>query len=150
MPFGSVLFPSRCVICDSVLSPGEILCADCERLRERPAKNKRACSVCFRAEGDCCCSRHLYYSRVAAPFANEGIVRKAVLRMKYYMRTDKIKPFAKLMAEALDERAMNVDRDIICYIPMGRLDKFRRGESTAEELAKELGRLTGMEVKPLL
>lgn len=145
-----VFFPARCCVCDKALPPGEDICAECEALTIRYPVKKAYCRVCGIGYENCSCGKRLLYDKLAAPFFYENDVKRALHRFKFRGRLDLAGPFAKRMANALRERDMLKDIDVITFIPMRRKAKFDRGYNQAEMLAGTIGHLTGIPVEQLL
>lgn len=146
----SILFPSRCVICDKIIKNDMSVCEACSEMRLHPAAKGVKCDICFLSPADCCCRKKTYYRKFSAPFKGSEQTRKSVYKIKYSARLDKLKPFALLMADALKERNMLDTTDIISFIPMGDKSKRKRGFNQAEELAKALSEITDIPMEALL
>lgn len=146
----SSVFPARCAVCDRLLSGGEYLCGDCKGLIVSPASKKRRCEICFMPLEDCLCGKRLFYKKLAFPFFNEELPRKAVHRLKFRHRLDLVLPFARLMTAALEQRDMLKDCDIITFVPMSRGAKFRRGYNQAQLLAQKISEISKIECTGLL
>lgn len=145
-----IFFPARCCVCDKVIGPGEDICRDCGRLVIRYPVKKAYCSVCGIEYENCSCGKRLLYAKLASPFFYEGDVKRALHRFKFRGRTDLAAPFAKRMADALRERDMLKEIDVITFIPMRKKAKFDRGYNQSEMLADTIGELTRIPVKQLL
>lgn len=145
-----ILFPARCCVCDRVVPPGKDMCPECAKtLISYPAK-RAYCKICGVEYENCTCGKRLLYSTATSPFYYENNTKRSLLKMKFNGRLDLIKPFAKYMTEVLEQRGITESTDIITFIPMRRNAVISRGYNQAEKLATEIGRLTGIPVKPLL
>lgn len=144
-----LLYPPRCVVCGEPLPQDLMICPGCEGYLNHPAQ-KRRCPVCFLPHERCGCGKKLYYEQVAAPFLRDTPARHSVDRMKFNGRLDLVRPLAYFMKQALDERGMTDKADLITFIPMDPKRQRAKGYNQAEELAKELSKLTGLPCRPLL
>ena len=144
------LFPPRCVVCRKPLPRDRMICPDCERYVNHPDPSRSRCSVCFLPQKECVCGKKLYYDKLAAPFLGSTPAKQSVYDMKFRQKLDLIKPLAHFIKLALDERDMTDKADLITYIPMSRARRFQKGFDHAEELAKELAKLTALPCEALL
>ena len=147
--FGRLLYPPFCIICDAPLTGDGILCGSCRQYLNRPA-GKNRCPVCFLPTDRCGCGKRLYYEQVAAPFLRDTPARRTVDRMKFNNRLDLVRPLARCMKDALDEREITGKVDLITYIPMDRKKERKRGYNQAKLLAEALAAQTGLPCLPLL
>ncbi|MBQ6066751.1 MAG: ComF family protein [Clostridia bacterium] len=145
-----IVFPPRCVVCRSPLPRDGMICPGCERYVNHPDPSRSRCAVCFLPQKECVCGKKLYYEKLAAPFIGSTPAKQSVYDMKFRQKLDLVKPLAHFMKLALDERDMTDGIDLITYIPMDRGRRFRKGFDHAEELAKELAKLTGRPCAALL
>lgn len=146
----NILFPSRCVICDKVTPKDVFLCGSCFSYRVHPSGRADRCDICGFDPDVCSCGRNRYYSKAAVPFAGDTGARRAVYRLKYSSRLDKISPLAAYMEDSLTERDLIGQTDLITFIPMPEQTKKKRGFNQSELLAKALSERTGKECMPLL
>ena len=144
-----LLYPPKCIICEKPMAQDTLLCASCRQYVNHPAPANR-CPVCFLSTDRCGCGKRLYYDRFAAPFLRNTPAKRTVDRLKFNGRLDLVAPLAHFMKEALDERNMTGQIDLITFIPMDRKKKNARGYNQAEELALALAELTGLPCEPLL
>ena len=146
----NIFFPSRCVICDKVMPKDIILCKECSEERLTLPEKGARCDICFMKLSDCCCGKRTYYNKITFPLKGTDKTKKAVYKIKYSSRLDKILPFSKLILLALQERNMLESVDIITFIPMSKKSKRKRGFNQSEELAHALSKLTGIICNELL
>lgn len=146
----AALFPTRCCICDAVQEPLHTLCPACSALLLRNDTGGARCSVCGLRRRDCICANRLCYETLSFPFYYDGPVREALQRFKFRQRVDLAKPFAAEMAAEIRRRGAAEAAELICFVPMRRFARWRRGYNQAELLAKELGDLLGKPVYGLL
>jgi ComF family protein len=152
-----LLFPSRCGGCDE-LGPAPFCPACAETLRPAP----EGCARCGgalpaglphqreggggRVETCAGCATHPPpYAAVRAPFAYQGALALAVHALKYRSRPELAQPLGLLFAAAERPAA-----ELICPIPLHPRRLRERGYDQAHLLSRELGRLCGLPIAPLL
>jgi ComF family protein len=133
------LFPSRCLGCDR---RGVVLCADC--LPTVPWQGPFVCPRCARASRlgalcrRCLAGREPLLTSVRAACRFEGVIRTAIHRLKY-RRASFLAPFlARLLAEALVRRPLEVD--LLVPVPLDPARQRERGFNQAALIALELSR----------
>ncbi len=114
---------NRCVVCDTPLKEGNMICDHCKR-------NKRT------------------FKKLYCPFIYDGKVRKAILSLKSDGAKYLAKPFAKFIAERL--AVEELDFDVIVPVPSHKSSIKLRGYNPAEVIALELGKLTNKPVENAL
>lgn len=145
----AIVYPHRCCVCGELQSGPCTVCERCAKLRLTDTAGAR-CPVCGLRHKECVCADRLCYETLTFPFFYDGDVRTALRRLKFRQRTDLVAPFAKEMADAARRRGTDAAAQLICFIPMRRFARWKRGYNQAEMLAKELGRLLEKPVLPLL
>lgn len=125
--FLDLLFPPRCLGCGR---EGPCLCPEC--LAAAPRLQAPASGPQGPLQG------------IVAPFAMEGVARKAVHGLKY----QNLRSVAPLMGGLLTEclRAQGVSGDILVPVPLHPRRLRQRGYNQAELLAREVGRRLGVPV----
>jgi len=132
---GELLFPSKCVLCRSVLAKEEAdLCHECRKEISDFSKPKR--SIPFLASW----TALWYYN---------GSVRKSLLRYKFSGRRSYAGPYGRLLAMKL-LREYPMGFDILTWTPISRLRRFKRGYDQVELLAQAVARELDMEVTQTL
>lgn len=128
------VFPPRCVFCHAFLPlhSESAVCEHCQKSLQH-----------FRGEG-----KAEFVERIAAPFRYENDIRESIHRYKFGGRDHYAKTYAAYMADSLRESHMEFD--ILSYVPLHSKRKRSRGYDQAQLLAVELGKLLGVEAKPLL
>ncbi len=120
----SILFPPKCILCRRILSKDETdLCHNCRA--NTPEFGKSKFSLSFLAEW----TAVWYYKDDA---------RKSLLRYKFSGRRSYASAYGKLLAMKLEREAF-LDFDVLTWVPIGPLRRFRRGYDQDELLAKALG-----------
>lgn len=146
-PLLDALFPPRCLHCHRA---GGILCAACLATAERPqpplcercgrqlapASNATLCSTCLaESEPDA-----LEASRAVA--YHEGVIREAVLALKYQRRRRVAEPLGDLLAAWLLDAGWQVDT--IVPVPLHANRRQGRGFNQAELIARRCARRLGV------
>lgn len=129
-----LLLPPRCPYCGSVISSKEYACKDC--IKQFPKE-------------------HIYKTtsksyRCVAPFAYEGIFKKAVLSFKFGKQAGYSKQLAIPICNAIREAFSEAMPDVITAVPMHKADKKIRGFNQAELLAKECSKVLSIPYAELL
>ena len=129
-----LVFPPRCVFCHELLPlrREDPVCDHCRKSLQR-----------FRGE-----EKAEFVERVVAPFRYGDEVKESIHRYKFGGRDHYAGIYAAYMADALRESHMEFD--VLSYVPLHPRRRRSRGYDQAELLARELGKLLGAEVKPLL
>lgn len=125
-----LLFPPKCILCRKLLENGETdLCRVCRVDTEEYPAGKRKLQ---------------FLDSFAAVWYYEKNVRGALLRFKFGGRRNMATPFGRILAMKL-LREYPDGFDILTWIPVSRMRKFRRGYDQCELLAKAVGAELGME-----
>ncbi|MCH4239677.1 MAG: double zinc ribbon domain-containing protein [Oscillospiraceae bacterium] len=123
----NILFPSRCPFCGTVISSDETTCQDCSSIEIdnliRPMPLKEQMSVC-------CYAAYWY----------QGVVRQAILRMKFKEEPSICTFFGKSVAKIVRERLPDMTFDAVTAVPMTRLHQMRRGYNQSILIAKSAAR----------
>lgn len=133
-----LLFPTRCPFCGAVLGfagPCAVCAKPLGTVRRTPGQPVPT-------------ARHeaRWIDAVYAPYFYESIVRKAILRMKFYERPELARPLAVTMAEALRAADLPLAGMAIVPVPSGRGELRRRGYDVPRNLARVLGGELGLPV----
>ncbi len=131
----ALLFPPKCVLCRKLLERDETdLCRVCRA--EAPGYPDRKEKLQF-------------LDSFAAVWYYEGSVRKSLLRYKFYNARSYAAPYGRLLAMRLQQEHPE-GFDVLTWVPVSSLRKFRRGYDQVELLAKAVGKELGMVPVPLL
>ena len=151
----NLILPPRCAICGKVLNKDKGICDDC--IIKFDFINDSVCYYCGQPFGNLsdrhghqvcasCLHRrpHLFrFSRSA--FGYDDFSKKLILDFKFYDRTDLASLLAKMLYVAgQDIFAAGVD--VIIPVPLHYTRLLKRRYNQSAMLAKELGRLTGIDV----
>lgn len=130
-----LLYPPKCVLCGQLLENGEQdLCRVC-RVESPEYPNRK--------------EKLQFLDSFAAVWYYEGTVRKSLLRYKFYNARSFAHSYGRLLAMKL-LREYPEGFDLLTWVPVSSLRKFRRGYDQVELLARAVGRELGMPPVPLL
>lgn len=129
-----LLFPPKCVLCGKLLQKDETdLCHTC-RIEAPWYRNTKR--------------KPQFLDSVAAIWYYEGTVRSSILRYKFRGRSSYADAYGRLLAMALEKEELEFD--LITWIPISRMRKWKRGYDQVELVAKTAGRELGLEPVPTL
>jgi ComF family protein len=145
--FLDIVFPRRCVFCDSSrVEPKSFLCYECSqsiRVISHPF-----CSQCglpipglaLQSDGLCgrCLSAAPLYSRARYGVYYEGPLREALIRFKYYAALNVGNTLSDILVAAFDRHYDRKEFDLIIPVPVHRKRLFQRGFNQAVILAARL------------
>ena len=145
-----LLYPRRCPICDEVLPSGrKYICPDCRKklvfIRE-PFCGKCGRQLTESAEycRDCEKSSH-EFTQGRAVF-DYGSIASSLYRFKYGGRPEYARFYAKAVYERNRDYLRVMAPDAFIPVPLHKKRLRKRGYNQAEEIAKELSKLTGIPV----
>ena len=119
------LFPSKCILCRSLLTAEESdLCRRCRTETDEYPQEKLKLQ---------------FIDRTAAVWYYKGNVRKSLHRYKFNRCRFLAEPFGRLMAMKLLTAQMN-DADLITWVPVSPIRRFFRGYDQDELLAQVISR----------
>ena len=131
----SILFPPKCILCGEILEKEELdLCKTC-RIEAPLYPNRK--------------SKLQFLDSFAAVWYYEENVRSSLLRYKFYNARHLAGSYGRLLAMRLTEEYPE-GFDVLTWVPVSRLRKFRRGYDQVELLARAVGQELGMLPVPLL
>jgi len=127
-----LLFPEKCVLCGKLLEKEEMdLCRTCRMETPRFVNGK---------------SHIQFLDSFTAVWYYEKSVRKSLLRYKFHGARSHAKSYGKLLAMTLLEE--EVMFDVLTWVPVSPLRKYRRGYDQVELIAKSVGKELG--IQPVL
>ena len=130
-----ILFPPRCVLCGRLLKKEETdLCKECRI--DAPLYPERKLKLQF-------------LDSFTAVWYYEGSVRRSLLRYKFHNARANANAYGRLLAMKLQQEHPE-GFDVLTWVPVSPLRRFRRGYDQVELLAKAVGRELGMWPVPLL
>ena len=123
-----ILFPPKCVLCGKLLSEQETdLCRSCREKAPFFTKGK---------------IRFSFVARWAAVWYYKDDVRRSLLRYKFLRRRNYAVSYGRMLAMKLQNSRLD-DFDVLTWIPISALRRYRRGfdqvELLANAVAAELG-----------
>lgn len=124
----NLLFPPKCILCKNLLKAEEMdLCHSCRESAPEFTGSKFKLS---------------FLAGWTAVWYYKDTVRSSLLRYKFYNHRSYAKAYGRLLAMKLQTEGMD-DFDILTWIPVGRLRRFKRGYDQvaliAKAAAQELG-----------
>ena len=129
------LFPSKCILCGTLLKKDETdLCRNCRV--DSPEYPQGKLKIQF-------------LDSFAAIWYYEGNIRRSLLRYKFYGARHYAAGYGRILAMKL-LREYPEGFDVLTWVPVSRLRKLRRGYDQVELLAKAVAAELGMEPVPLL
>ena len=129
------LFPAKCVLCGKLLDKAEMdLCRSCRVEAPVYPEGKRKIQ---------------FLDSFATVWYYEENVRHSLLRYKFYNARSFAVAYGRLLAMKLVQLHPE-GFDILTWVPVSRLRKFRRGYDQVELLAKAVGQELEMEPVPTL
>lgn len=133
----NLLYPQRCMLCRCFLSKGETdICRQC--LLDAPIY------PFGRLTPDKQGKNNIHFlDSFTAVWYYEGNVRKSILRYKFRRGVFLAPKFSKMLAEKLTQQEM-AHPDVLTWVPVSRMRRFRRGYDQCELLAKQLGKVLGV------
>lgn len=129
------LFPPKCILCRKVLETRETdLCRCCRTDAPEYSASKRKLQ---------------FLDSFVAVWYYEKNIRSSLLRYKFYGARSYASGYGRMLAMRIQQTHPE-GFDLLTWIPISRLRKFRRGYDQAELLAKAVGRELGMETTAVL
>lgn len=122
-----ILFPPKCVLCRKLLSDRETDLCHCCRT-EIPTFTKSNFKLSFIA-------------RWTSVWYYKDAVRQSLLRFKFSGKRSYADAYGRILAMKLQTTGLD-DFDILTWVPVGSLRRFRRGYDQVELLARAVGRET--------
>ena len=125
----NLLFPPKCVLCGTLLKKEELdLCRTCrEEAPEYPNRKEKL----------------QFLDSFAAVWYYEGSVRKSLLRFKFYNARSSASCYGRLLAMKIQQLHPE-GFEVLTWVPVSRLRRFRRGYDQVELIARVVGRELGM------
>ncbi len=134
----NLIFPDKCLICGE---EGRYLCPDCLSKVNTP---KPICPVCLRPSID-----GITHSKCATPqsldgltclWKYEGIIRKAILALKYKFASEIAKELGNLASKKIADNNFFPTKSVLIPIPLFWYRQNWRGFNQAEEIGKILAK----------
>jgi ComF family protein len=158
----SILFPSGCRICETLLTRPDRLpiCDPClQSFREPPVEICSRCGQPGTENGDVdgdenicadCREREFAFNAARSFGVYEGALARAIVLMKF----ERIEPlgvwFAKRLAEAVARIPAQFTPDLIVPVPLHRTRQKERGFNQVDLFGKPLAKRLGLPYRPVL
>lgn len=127
-----------CMACGREIFDGLGFCDACKKsVVFNNGKTCKRCGVGIDGEEDYCgnCAfDKMYFDRAYAAFSYEGVVQAAIIKMKFGGVGRYAKIFAKYLAFLATKN--NLEFDAVCFPPMSRKSKRKRGYNQSQMLAR--------------
>lgn len=139
-----LIAPHHCCGCGF---EGVVLCDDCKKyIISRPYED---CAVCEKAAdmGNLCSRHRLPYRQLYCVSSRQGALRRLIDDYKFHRVRAADVVLAELLNEALPELS---DTTVIVPIPTTAKNSRKRGYDHMWRIARRLGKLRGLPVRPLL
>lgn len=142
------LFPKQCINCSSV---GAYLCKDCKR---KLLPHPEICPYCHKVSKDyvtcidCRTDKNNYLEGIMIPFAYTDIIKKLIIKLKYFHKKDISGFLWERLSIALQinetfQRHTAYNKVFITYVPTHRYrEHFIKGYNQSKILAKKLSEQT--------
>lgn len=129
-----LLFPPKCVLCKGLLGKNETdLCHSCRADTPEFSKNTKKLP---------------YLAGWTALWYYEGNVRSSILRFKFHNARSYAGAYGRMLAMKLHQE--EVEFDLLTWVPISRMRKWRRGYDQVELIAKAVGAELGIAPVPTL
>ena len=121
-----IVFPPKCILCQQLLSKEETdLCHSCRANTENFSRTKNAIP---------------FVAHWTALWYYKDDVRKSIQRFKFGRRRRYANAYGRMLAMKLSG-SFGTDADILSWVPVSPLRKFRRGYDQSQLLAHSVGNL---------
>ena len=131
-----LLFPKNCLECKK---PGKYICDECLAKIE---KARLVCSVCrrasFQGKTHSYCRNKLSLDKMHSFYRYEGVIRKAVLALKYRFVSD-------IATELAENCKLEIENSVLVPVPLHKARERWRGFNQAEILGKLVAKKNGWE-----
>ncbi len=117
-----LLYPTKCCFCHK-LTEGEKVCQKC--MEKLPYTGSNARQNCFANISGC-----------VSPLYYDADVKESVLRYKFGSVTSYASVYGDFIAKCVDEN--HITCDIITWVPLSRIRRWKRGYNQAELIALDL------------
>lgn len=141
-----ILFPKKCLSCGS---EGRYACTNCI---EKLPTFKQLCPYCEKASVDGIthikCLKKLSIDAVYTLWPYQGVVRTAILKLKYRFATQIAEELAENMVSRLRNVPVFPENSVLVPIPLYFLKENFRGFNQSELIGEILAKKMGWEFKP--
>lgn len=144
----SVFFPERCSICGEIKPFLKAYCPKC--LIDTKAIPENACRHC--AHEKCICGKNVTAKlpHFSAVYYYQGQLKRSIHQFKFYGESSYACIFGKAMSDKIKADFPDIIFDGICFVPMTRSAKRKRGYNQSELLAREVAKQLNLPLVPCL
>lgn len=147
-----IVFPTRCPGCDKVLAVGERgFCGGCtEQLHFLQEPLCPYCGKPIDRDQMCCadCRAHPHsFTAGGAVLLYTGQMQESMARFKQGGRAEYGKVYGRLLWDAKREWLQRIREPVLVPVPVHSKRYRKRGYNQAEEIAKEMARLSGLPMR---
>ena len=129
-----LLFPPKCVLCKGLLRENETdLCHSCRADTPEFSKQQKKLP---------------YLAGWTALWYYEGNVRGSILRFKFHNARSYAETYGRMLAMKLTQE--ETEFDLLTWVPISRVRKWRRGYDQVELIARAVGAELGVDPVPTL
>lgn len=146
----TVFHPKTCAGCGAIIDEGEALCDYCREMLVRCDPLKR-CLKCGLDKNKCECRfRVFHFNACVAPFVNKGVAQNAVYSFKFTRKMSCGDFLAQQMAFCVKNELRDVKFDGVCYVPMLKRKRLKRGFNQSHVLAEKIAEMLKLPIFNLL
>ncbi len=154
-----LLFPPKCICCDSLLDFDASLPHICEKCTPKIKTSPiRVCPKCDRPMDlnayapYClyCAGQKVRFEYLISPLVYDEICSEIVKKFKYNERVEFVKSLAPILWDRIKEYDKNADFDIIIPAPSSKTKGFKLRTEHMKIFCEELSRISGIPTKELL
>lgn len=139
------ILPSHCFSCSRATENGAVICEDCYNSLE--TFGDRFCDTCGHTDKKCECDKIVFhYSKVIAPFKNEGVAQKGIYALKFAHKEICTDFYVHHMLKRLAHREIDLNFSGVVYVPSKLYKTFERGYNTSKLLAKGIAEKLGVKL----
>lgn len=144
----TAFFPERCSICGEIKPFLKAYCPKC--LIDTKAIPDDVCKKC--AHEKCICHKNLTATlpHFTAVYYYQGHLKRCILRLKFHGESSYAEIFGKAMANKLKADYPDTTFDGVCFVPMTKSAKRKRGYNQSELLAREVANELRLSLVPCL
>lgn len=141
----SLLYPDRCVVCDTIVDYNTGVCEKCKGVFTLIDSNRCfKCGKQLRNDQDEYChdceGKHHNFDRGYPLYVYDDNIRKSIYRFKYSNRQKYARYYGKEMTKGLGEIIKKINPDAIIPVPLHKKRLKKRGYNQSYLIAVELGK----------
>lgn len=140
-----LIFPKNCLGCKA---NGAYICAQClAKMRSPQYKCPHCNNMSFQGKTHPACQKESDLNGIFAGFAFDGVIRKAILALKYRFASDVARKFADLVCRELEINRLEFKNAVLLPIPLHKKRANWRGFNQAEVVGKIIAGNLGWDYK---